>query len=307
MTDQEDLYRIGTVAKITGVAVERLRAWERRHGLAPAHRSGRTRFYSESQVARLTTIKRLIDQGHPISSLADLDDEQLAGRLSTVRQSAHGSAHGSAPNIPSTGLTRAVGLVVPNLLVLEQTDGAASQLNILHRWANLESLEREGGSEALETVVVQLPVLTEQKVDRIQELCPNASVIALYQFATDGQVSIVKDTGVPVLQWPVGWPEIELACTSNSGLPLQAGRTAPRLYSDETLIAIAASIDADARPTPKHLVDMITHLNAFTEFSLQSAMEEGAEDDLHERTHTRAALARGQLELALESWIAADA
>ena len=49
----EDLYRIGTVAQITQISVERLRAWERRYGLAPAHRAGKTRFYSASQLARL--------------------------------------------------------------------------------------------------------------------------------------------------------------------------------------------------------------------------------------------------------------
>ncbi|MEM6709905.1 MAG: MerR family transcriptional regulator [Pseudomonadota bacterium] len=34
-SDPVELYRIGAVAQLTGIAVERLRAWERRYGLAP--------------------------------------------------------------------------------------------------------------------------------------------------------------------------------------------------------------------------------------------------------------------------------
>jgi len=56
---EEDLYRIGTVAQLTQISVERLRAWERRYGLVPAHRAGKTRFYSASQLSRLAKIKRL--------------------------------------------------------------------------------------------------------------------------------------------------------------------------------------------------------------------------------------------------------
>jgi hypothetical protein len=59
----DDLYRIGTVAGLTGVSVERLRAWDRRYGLAPAHRAGKTRFYNRAQLERLKRIKQLIDEG----------------------------------------------------------------------------------------------------------------------------------------------------------------------------------------------------------------------------------------------------
>ena len=34
----DDFYRIGSVAALTGIAVERLRAWERRHDFSPAHK-----------------------------------------------------------------------------------------------------------------------------------------------------------------------------------------------------------------------------------------------------------------------------
>ena len=53
INEEQDLYRIGSVAALTGIAVERLRAWERRYGFAPAQRDGKVRFYSNGQLEKL--------------------------------------------------------------------------------------------------------------------------------------------------------------------------------------------------------------------------------------------------------------
>ena len=73
----DDFYRIGSVAALTGIAVERLRAWERRHDFSPAHKHGRTRFYSADQLEKLKKIKHLIDRGQTVSSVIHLTEQQL--------------------------------------------------------------------------------------------------------------------------------------------------------------------------------------------------------------------------------------
>ena len=107
---QEDVdhFRIGTIAKLTGLSVERLRAWERRYELVPALRQGKTRYYSQAQLERLKKIKRLIDAGHPISSLVELSDQHLDARLSS-----------RVTPLPGLGTIR-TGLIGPNLVALEQ-------------------------------------------------------------------------------------------------------------------------------------------------------------------------------------------
>ena len=105
---ETELYRIGTVAKLTGISVECLRAWERRHGLAPAEREGRTRYYSRTQLKRLEKIKALTEDGHPISSLVELSEEQLDARIGITR-----------PRVSPHRLPQ-IGLVGPNLMILEQ-------------------------------------------------------------------------------------------------------------------------------------------------------------------------------------------
>jgi MerR family transcriptional regulator, light-induced transcriptional regulator len=287
----DDLYRIGTIATLTGIAVERLRAWERRYGLEPAYKSGKTRFYSKSQLDRLQLIKRLIDQGHPISTLVELTDSQLLERLGAQRQARLRPA--------------STGLIGPNLLVLEQQQTDPARLDIRARWANLEAfLDDQTGAESLEAIVVQLPVLLVSAVEKIARAQPAARIVALYQFTTPKHLVAVGELGIPTLQWPTTWQQIEYACATSAGTPLRAARAAVRRFSDDQLIAIAASA-ADPSGCPGHLVELISSLNAFAEFSLSYA-EEAADAALYERVHTDTTQARAQLELALEALVDAE-
>lgn len=291
-TSDQDLYRIGTIANATGISVERLRAWERRYGVAPAYRSGRTRFYSKAQLTWLQKVKHLIDQGHPISTLAMLSAEQLDDRLQTARA--------SIALDPAS-----VGLIGPNLLVLEQQQGDGNRLNIQSRWANMEAFRADQtGTDQLDVIVVQLPVLLAPEVDAVARLHPESRIVSVYQFATAQQVSAVQDLGVPTLSWPVSWQELEHACATTAGLPLRAARTAARRFTDEELIAIAAG-SGDASGCPEHLVELISGLNAFAEYTLNCA-EEADEPRIYQRVHTDTTQARAQLELALEVLVEAE-
>ncbi len=287
----DDLYRIGNVATLTGIAVERLRAWERRYGFVPAHRAGKTRFYSTDQVERLKRIKHLIDQGHPISSLVDLSDAQFHERLATVRQ--------VVTKVPR------VGLIGPNLLVLEHQRETDSRVEVAARWANMDAFKADqSGTDQLDVLVAQLPVLLSQAIENIRNLFPDAHIISLYQFATDKHLSAVEELGVPTLRWPVTWLEVEHACSTTVGMPLRAARTAERRFTDEELIAIAASA-IDPSHCPQHLVELITELNAFADYSFECS-EQADDGNLYQRVCTDTTHARAQLELALEVIVEAE-
>ncbi|MCZ6617830.1 MAG: MerR family transcriptional regulator [Gammaproteobacteria bacterium] len=288
---EEDLYRIGTVAHLTEISVERLRAWERRYGLLPANRSGRTRFYNLEQVERLKKMKRLIDNGHPISSLVPLSDEQLNERLVVQRNLAIKPA--------------SAGLIGPNLLVLEHQQDHTSRIDVRARWANMDAfMSDQSAAETLDVIVVQLPVLLSQQVEAIGKFHPQSRIVAIYQFATAKHIAATQELGVPTLNWPTTWQEIEHACATTAGMPLRAARTAARRFTDEELIAIAASSE-DQSKCPQHLVELISSLNAFAEYSLDQA-EEAVESALYQRVHTDTTQARAQLELALEVLVEAD-
>ncbi|HEU5075829.1 MAG TPA: MerR family transcriptional regulator [Polyangiaceae bacterium] len=75
-------YRIGMVARLTGVSTHQLRVWERRYKtVTPARTDGGDRLYSDNDVARLRSLKKLADLGHSIGQVARLSERELSALL----------------------------------------------------------------------------------------------------------------------------------------------------------------------------------------------------------------------------------
>ena len=83
-------YPIRAVAKLTGLSVDTLRAWERRYEAVVPERKGRGRAYSEEDVQRLLRLRQAVDLGHSIGQIANLPDDELTELLA-------GSAAPAAP------------------------------------------------------------------------------------------------------------------------------------------------------------------------------------------------------------------
>lgn len=242
----EDLYRIGAVAKRTGISPECLRAWERRYGLEPADRAGRTRFYSRAQIDRLLAVKALLDQGHPVSRVIRLDDNELRRRLG-----------GSSDRPPAQALPR-VGLVGGQLLLARrQASGLA--VRIVAEWASALDLtaDREALPE-LECVVVYVPTLDPEDVEKIEEIFPSARLVVAFKYATAADLERCRSEGRALLRWPADWTTLErrvLAATPRRSVD-------PR-YSDEQLVHIALMASRASCDCPRHLVELVTALNDY--------------------------------------------
>jgi DNA-binding transcriptional MerR regulator/methylmalonyl-CoA mutase cobalamin-binding subunit len=76
------MYSIKAAARATGLTVETLRAWERRHGVvAPLRDANGRRIYRAEDVLRLKRLNEATRRGHPIGRLAQLSDERLSALL----------------------------------------------------------------------------------------------------------------------------------------------------------------------------------------------------------------------------------
>lgn len=74
----ETRYRIGSVARLSGLSTHAIRVWERRYQvLAPERSEGGARLYTEQHLERLKLLKRAVDAGHAIGQIAVLDDHEL--------------------------------------------------------------------------------------------------------------------------------------------------------------------------------------------------------------------------------------
>ncbi len=70
-------YPIRAVSKLTGIGIDTLRAWERRHNAVTPVRDDRGRMYTDADVARLRLLQHAVEQGHSIGRLARLSDGDL--------------------------------------------------------------------------------------------------------------------------------------------------------------------------------------------------------------------------------------
>jgi len=290
---QQDLYRIGTVASLTGLSVERLRAWERRYAIRPAHKQGKTRFYSKPQLDRLKLIKHLVDQGQAISSLAGLSSEQLSLRV-----------HATPPETVLHSLvTPKVGLIGANVIMLEQQaqrNNQIERIEVVSRWANLEAFLSDANEfDCVDVLIAQLPVLSIQALENVKRMMPSANIICLYQFATAHNISKLQATETPTIKWPVSWAEIEHITLSETGRSAGDAGTVPRTFSDEELIAIAAESE-DPHECPHHLIEAIHQLNALTGYIGDCGRQIGTTNP-YQSARFDVSQARSQLENALNS------
>jgi MerR family transcriptional regulator, light-induced transcriptional regulator len=77
----ETLYPIRAVAKLTGVPMDTIRAWERRYAAVTPQRNERGRLYSEKEVQRLVLLRDAVARGHAIGQVADVRDDDLIALL----------------------------------------------------------------------------------------------------------------------------------------------------------------------------------------------------------------------------------
>lgn len=70
-------YPIRAVSKLTGIGIDTLRAWERRHGAVTPIRDDRGRMYTDADITRLRLLRAAVEHGHTIGRLAGLGDSEL--------------------------------------------------------------------------------------------------------------------------------------------------------------------------------------------------------------------------------------
>ena len=105
-------YPIRAVAKITGLSLDTLRAWERRYQAVVPERSDRGRQYGPAQIERLLLLGQLVHKGHAIGGIASLADQDLKNLL---------AQHPSQPTAEPEALAN---ILAPVLSAIESFDSA---------------------------------------------------------------------------------------------------------------------------------------------------------------------------------------
>ena len=82
------MYSVKSVTNITGINPDTLRAWERRYGVVSPHRdhNGR-RIYSAEDIDRLRLLVQACKQGHAISRMAELSNDDIQALIESKSDS----------------------------------------------------------------------------------------------------------------------------------------------------------------------------------------------------------------------------
>jgi DNA-binding transcriptional MerR regulator len=131
-----DFYPIRAVANLTGIALDTLRAWERRYQAVTPEQGPRGRLYSEREVQRLILLRDAVAEGYSIGQIASRSDAQLKTLLGRSRKLAVSRAEEEkSEEAPAA-------LIAPVLGAIERFDYAAAEFELSRLAASMSDVRQ---------------------------------------------------------------------------------------------------------------------------------------------------------------------
>ncbi len=304
--DTSSAYRIGAVARLTGISPDTLRIWERRYEVVEPRRTPKGgRLYSQQDVTRLTMIKTLVDQGYAISTVANLPLEELNRRLNSAQPA----------NLPPLGSGQHEVCVVGQAISVRacNTEGMPEGLEMAGAYTDIDSfLEDE---TECDTLVIELPFLDRNIARDLNapELRKRARrILVIYAFSPSNIVSQLQRYGLQTLRAPVALEHIWQQCQLSQSRQIDwsppdwdprvasSDPIPPKRFSNEQLLHLSDVTTSLECECPHHLSGVIEQLAAFEDYSARCEVSTRKDAALHGYLHQMTARARWLMEVALE-------
>ena len=303
-------FKIGAVARITGIPADTLRMWERRYNVVtPGRGQGSSRLYSRDDITRLTLIKQLVDRGSAISTVANLSREQLLEQLDLMQ-----TRGGYAPGDDSEISCRVMicGDALPLKMSGDANDYAG--IEILGAYASMAEFEIQAAAQQPDVIVLEYPALMPETVSEIRTLLRRSGArkaIVIYGFATREVVRSLHSGNTIPLRAPVDPIQLRQQCRRAAMQPGAGSghyegdeefgeEIMTRLFSPDDLARLAGASTTVACECPHHLVDLIQRLSSFEAYSAECENRNPEDAALHAYLHGTTARARLAVEKALE-------
>ena len=303
-TEKEPSFGIGAVSRLTGIALDTLRMWERRYQLVtPLRTEDNKRQYSRSDLTRLSLIKQLVDLGHAISAVAALSEEALRERLQVHQDR---PLPVSADGCPLRVLVQ--GNALPFLVGYWKNEWA--DIEIIGSHVTFADFEKDAIGQKPDVLVLEMPALQADRVAQLQELAMRSGAkrtVVVYSFGMSSLLERLRKDGIPTLRSPVTAEALAQACRIDSRaaprpLALSAvGEALPPRRFDDAALSAATRLPTSIRcQCPQHLADLLFRLNAFETYSADCENRNEQDAALHAHLQRETAKARLLLEGALE-------
>lgn len=314
--DSRQTYRIGAVARLTGIPTDTLRVWERRYDVVVPLRSEKgVRLYASEDVGRLTLIKRLVDGGDAISHVAPLTLEQLRRRLHVPVTPSGGTQQPKRLRLVVAGASLAA--------LAAQVPEQDPQIELIdYRVDSLDLQGRAAIGEA-DLLLLERPTIQAEHIGEIKALQRAAEatrVVVVYGFSARTLLSRLESEHVMARRAPLDLAQLRDLCAGFGaavaiGDPASAkeedglglGEMPPPRRFDSARIARIASHSPSVRcECPQHLVQLLTSLAAFEDYSLECENRDAEDAALHAYLHQASGQARAVIERALDRVVEAE-
>ncbi len=306
-------YRIGTVAKLTGLSTHTIRIWERRYSAVVAQRDERgRRHYGSDDVERLTLLKAVTERGRPIRLIANLDAAELMNQLEQL--DGHARARQSlAADLPLRPLRIAVlGEFLPQRLAVE----ADADLKLLVADVDQNRFRADVKELKPDAIVLELATVdsaTAALVDELKKCAGAGVVLVVYSYGREADISLAQKKAT-LLRSPVSGEDLkrtlglverrEAGVADSPELRADAalsafGKVPPRRFSRNQLARLAVLSPEIQCECPRHLAELVRSLSDFETYSQQCEDRNEEDAALHAWLHGIAAQARALVETGL--------
>ena len=305
--EHEQGYRIGAVARLTGIETVTIRMWERRYAVVEPQRSaGGNRLYSREDINRLAMIKRLVDEGNAIGTIAHLSPEQLRERLDL------GLDPGPSDSQSPDCRVAILGDVFPARLAGGGADVPGLNLVVVER--EPKAFFRQTAKHRPEVIVLEFPTVQPETILDVFGLLTRSGAsraVVIYGFGRRADLARLECDRVRIMKAPVGLSEIRLACTSpganrrrtasvlSVSQPPKSGTVPGRRFDTDELRRLAEASTSIHCECPKHQVYLLFSLHSFESSSTECIDRSPEDAALHGYLHLMTAQARSRLEDAL--------
>ena len=306
------LHKIGAVSSLSGVPTPTLRVWEVRYAtFNPLKTQGQHRLYSDDDVLKATLLKRLTEQGHAISNIANLSSQALNNLLmqqqSSNRIQVHRQLEDRSISMAIVGLALA-GRIESKKFTLSFNNHEIKVTDIFNDLSDALGAEFEQPTQILLIKTNSLHAGIEVDIHKLAQKCQALQVIVLYNYGQQNIIESMKFSGMIVRREPIS--DSDLADLINSVLLVGAeqknsgfvvGAVIPqRKYSDATLAKVAAISSNVLCECPRHVAEIIAQLASFEQYTHECLNKSTEDAHLHAYLSSVSGSARALFESALE-------
>ncbi len=292
----EAKFRIGAVCRMTGLSQHVLRVWEKRYGVVrPQRAENQRRLYSERDIDKLALLKQLVDRGHAIGSIAQLERDELARRLQQSRD--------FTP--PAPARKPRVLLLGRSLAALAAACGDSERLDFLGHFDHATDAE---ATPETDVAVVEWPSLHPDsgiEATRLANRLGAGQFVLVYDYAARAALERLTAAHIVALRAPLDLVTLENLVTRRSAAVEEATvgtmpLAVPRRYDDRALAFLGTHSTSVACECPHHLVQLITSLTRFEAYSAECESRNTADAELHAYLHAITSQVRERMEQALD-------